>query len=329
MSVNTVCGPIDAKDLGNTLMHEHFAFGHVGYMGDGSFWKYSREDGLAIAREMADLCMPQGVRTIVDPTPNENGRDAELLKEASELTGLNIVCATGFYYEPFGASPYWNDRMTFLGMDIRKEIAEVLLKELTVGIEDTGIKAGVIKVATGKDRITPYEEALFKAAAEVQKETGALIMTHTTAGTMGPEQADLLIAEGADPEKILIGHMDANPNINYQLEVLKRGVNIGFDQMGLQGPGFITDKERLAALTGLLALGYADRIVLSQDTPNYWLGRERYYSPEMMKLLENFNVGYVNGKIIPWLHKSGVSKDITDQMIVENPKRLLDIVPRG
>lgn len=325
MSVNTVRGPIDANDLGSTLMHEHFAFGHVGYMGDGSFWKYSKKDGLSIAQKMADLCIPQGVKSIVDPTPNENGRDVELLKEASELTGLNIVCATGFYFEPLGASPYWNDRMTFLGLDIWKEITEVLLKELTEGIEGTGIKAGVIKVGTGAGRITPYEEALFKAAAKAQKETGALLMTHTTAGTMGPEQADLLIAEGANPEKILIGHMDANSSMNYQLEVLKRGVNIGFDQMGLQGPGFITDEERLGTLTGLLALGHAKRIILSQDTPNYWLGRKRYYSPKMIELLQNFNVGYVNGKIIPWLHEVGFSEEITNQMIVKNPKRLLNI----
>lgn len=326
MGVNTVCGVIDANDLGKTLMHEHFMFGQLGYMGDISMGPYNKEDALKVAQGIADAVRPFGVKTIVDATPNENGRDAAFLKEASELTGLNIVCPTGFYFENAGASPYWNERRTFIKRDIRKEMTELFVKEITEGVAGTGIRAGIIKIGSNAGAFTPFEEALFKAAAAAQKETGAPITTHTQAGTMGPEQADLLIAEGADPEKIIIGHMDASPNIAYQLEVLKRGVYVGFDQMGLQAPNWTTNEERFGTLAGLLALGYANRITMSHDTVNYWLGRPREYPPELAKSLENYHVAYVNGGVIPRLHAVGFSEETTNQIVIENPKKLLDMV---
>ena len=78
-------------------------------------------------------------------------------------------------------------------------------------------------MASGEGRISKYEEAFFKAAARAQKDTGIVIITHTEAGTMGPEQADLLLAEGGIKEKIAIGHMCGNKDLEYHLEVLKRG----------------------------------------------------------------------------------------------------------
>ena len=91
----------------------------------------------------------------------------------------------------------------------------MMATELTEGIEGTGIKAGVIKLASSEGRIAPMEEILFKAAARAQKETGCAIITHTQKGTMGPEQAELLISCGADPNKIAIGHMCGSTDIDY------------------------------------------------------------------------------------------------------------------
>ena len=52
---------------------------------------------------------------------------------------------------------------------------------------------------------------------------------------MGPEQAELLVAEGADPQHVQIGHMDGNTDIAYQLATLEHGVQISFDRFGIQG----------------------------------------------------------------------------------------------
>ena len=90
---------------------------------------------------------------------------------------------------------------------------------------------------------------------------------------MGPEQARLLISEGVDPKKIVIGHMDGNTDIQYQLETLEQGVYAGFDRLGIQKfVGAPLDKERLAVLIGLIGSGYANQLTLSHDTVNIWLG---------------------------------------------------------
>src|SRR5690625_6115466 len=104
----------------------------------------------------------------------------------------------------------------------------MFMKEITDGIATTGIRPGIIKLATSKGEITSYERMFFEAAAKVHQETGIMLLTHTQEGTMGPEQARLLIELGVDPEKIVIGHMCGNTDINYQKKTLETGVKIGF-----------------------------------------------------------------------------------------------------
>ena len=84
------------------------------------------------------------------------------------------------------------------------------MAEITDGIGDTGIKAGVVKLTSSKDEITDYEKMFFAAGAKAQRETGVPIITHTQEGTMAPEQAEFLLSEGADPDRVMIGHMDGN-----------------------------------------------------------------------------------------------------------------------
>ena len=96
--VQTVLGPIDASDLGPTLMHEHILFSYPGDELDPT-GTWTRADALAIATERMEQLKEYGVRTFVDPCPIEMGRDPELMAEVSQRTGMNIVCATGFYVE--------------------------------------------------------------------------------------------------------------------------------------------------------------------------------------------------------------------------------------
>ncbi len=90
---------------------------------------------------------------MVDASPNDLWRNVELDRAVAEKTGLNIICATGMYYEGEGMPAYLKFRSQV--MDIVTELYESFMHELTVGIGKTGIKAGVIKVATGHGCITP------------------------------------------------------------------------------------------------------------------------------------------------------------------------------
>ena len=243
--INTVLGPIEAKDLGKTLMHEHLIYGFCGFQGDYTLGGF---DELLCIRENMKWLTPlkekYGFRTIVDATNNECGRDPFFLAKMATIMDLNIICSTGFYYEPASAFMYWKFRSGFA--DVETEMYEMMRTELTKGIGNTGIKAGVIKLASSANQITPFEEKFFRAAARNNRETGATIITHTEAGTMGPEQAKLLIDNGANPKDIAIGHMCGNTNLDYHERVLQYGVFDSFDRFGLEGDLFNTptDEER-------------------------------------------------------------------------------------
>src|SRR5699024_5334005 len=184
-------GKIPVTEMGKTLIHEHFLFGYPGYSGDVTLGRFDREKAMRVGIEAAKAVMKYGVKTVVDPTPNECGRNPEVLKEISEVTGLQIICATGYYYEGEGATTYFKFRQ-MLGT-AEKDIYEMFMTEIKKGIDGTGIRPGVIKLASSKGEITPYEKMFFDIAARVHKETGIMILTHTQEGTMGPEQAKMLV----------------------------------------------------------------------------------------------------------------------------------------
>ncbi|MFZ5823218.1 MAG: phosphotriesterase family protein [Bacillota bacterium] len=319
--VNTVTGPVDAGQLGKTLVHEHFVFGYPGFAGDLTLGTPDREAVLLTTTGVAARVQAHGVKTVIDVTPNDCGRDPELLREISERTEVQIVCATGFYYEGEGATAYFKFRSLF--GDALQEIYEMFMQEITVGIGKTGIKAGVIKLGSSKGAITRYEQMFFRAAARAQKETGVPIITHTQEGTMGPEQADLLISEGADPKRILIGHMDGNTDLNYHLQTLSRGVSIGFDRYGIQGlVGMPMDEARTALVIGLVGLGFERQIMLSHDTVNLWLGRPLTFPEPVVELVRNWHPTHLFENVIPALKRSGVTEEQVETMLVKNPARL-------
>ncbi len=321
VKVNTVSGQISPRELGVTLMHEHICYGYPGWEGDQTIAPFNREAVVKNGVETLLKLKALGVNTYVDATANDQGRQPEILKEISEKSGINIVCSTGYYYEEEGGSAYWNFRSS-LG-DISEELYELFYTEVTKGIRDTGIKAGVIKVGSSKGEITEYEKKMFLAAARVQKETGVPIITHTTEGTMGPEQAKLLVEAGADPKRIQIGHMSDNLDVDYQLETLKYGVYVSWDRMGLQGlAGCPMDNQRYETLTELIKKGYADKIMLSHDYIITWLGRPLKIPEQALPLIANWYPTHLFENIIPALKKSGVTDEQIQTIIRKNPMRL-------
>lgn len=321
LTVETVTGPISFEQLGKTLIHEHFIFGYPGYQGDITLGPFKEEETLEIAINAAKQMMNHGVRTVVDPTPNECGRDPLFLKKVSEATGIQIICATGYYYEGEGASPYFKFRQG-LGT-AEQDIYEMFKQEISEGIAGPGIKPGIIKLASSKDRITEYEKMFFRAAAKIQQETGIVILTHTQEGTMGPEQAKMLIDLGADPSKIIIGHMCGNTNFSYHKEVLDFGVKIGFDRFGIQGlVGAPFDQERVETLVALLGAGYENQILLSHDSISVWLGRPPVMNEQVRSVMANWHPGHLFENILPMLKQRGVGDHQIEKMFFNNAKAL-------
>ena len=139
---------------------------------------------------------------------------------------------------------------------------------------------------------------------------------------MGPEQADLLIASGADPKRINIGHLGGNTDIQYHLNTLEKGVYISFDRFGLQKlAGCPMDSTREMVIAALCAAGYADRIMLSHDAIIVWKGRTLALPDAAKPLVADWHWGHILKDVVPDLKKLGVSDEQIDMMLVENPKR--------
>lgn len=318
--VNTVTGPIDVEELGPTLMHEHLRVEFPGWESNTML------PPLQTYEEMVEICIAnikklqaRGVKSLLDPCPIDLGRDVKLAKEVCEKTGFQIICATGLYKEEWGGAPYWKFRQNF-GMGGVDEMAALFIHELTVGIGDTGIKAGIIKVATGPGEISDYDMAVLEAAAKASVATGAPITTHTEQGLGGDVQQKILLGAGVLPHKIIIGHSCGNDDHQYHLDLLNKGTYIGFDRFGIT-PEF-PDEKRVAALLKLLDKQKENRIVVGQDS--CWCSAGGTIPAEIWEQLDHdivFNPVHFHDHIIPQLLEGGATQEQVDMMLIENPKR--------
>lgn len=320
LKIQTVLGPISPDDLGITLVHEHMAVGYPGWDCDPLARLYDREKMVKLCLRSLEPAKSYGVKSIIDATPLDLSRDVEVMKEISAKMQMNIVCSTGRYTEEEGKWAYLRARSRNKIGDARTELYEGFMKEIVDGIGQSGIKPGIIKVATSLDSISPFEEAALRAAARAGRETGLPVITHTENGTMGPEQAALLIGEGMDPKKIMIGHMCGNPSIQYQVNVLGKGVNISFDRFGIET--FVPDKVRISMLVGLLGIGYTERIMMSHDFMCCVSGRGGKLPEEIGQKTAHWSLTHIFQNIIPALKKAGITDDQIRTMTVYNPRRL-------
>lgn len=312
--INTVLGPRPADTLGTTLMHEHLLIGWPGWDADAAAPSLDRKETAKLCIERMLELKELGLRTFVDPCPIDLGRDVELAAEVAQATGVNIVVATGLYKEDLGSAAYFKFRSQLT--DVVAEMTEIFVREITEGVGSTGIKPGVIKVATQAHRISPYEESVLRAAARASKQTGVPITTHTDEGTMGREQLDLFAAEGMDLARVIIGHSCGSADLRYHVDMLDRGCLLGFDRFGLEI--LQPDRLRTAALIGLIGIGFHRQIVLSHDSVWCWRGRPLPIPPEM---LPNWKPTHVFENIIPALRNAGVAQEKIDCMLVDNPRR--------
>lgn len=316
MPINSVLGPIKVEDLGSTLIHEHLGVGWPGWELDHKDFD-RKKDGLKVTKRLKEI-RELGIRSIVDPCPMELGRDPVFAAEMSEKSGVQIVVATGLYNDALGIP------MHFRLMDV-DGIAECYAREIEDGIGNTGIKAGIIKTASGGIHgVTPpgrgiqeVEIKCLRAAARASKATGAPILCHNDEfEPFGRETLDVFDDEKVDFNKVLIGHACGVGDMRYYFDILDRGAWLGFDRFGIEA--IASDKMRLAALIGLLAVGY-DRIMLSHDSVECWRGRDTGALDGMIAASPNWNMAHISRNILPALRKAGVPDAIIDKLMVNNP----------
>lgn len=311
-SINAVLGKIEKP--GRTLIHEHILVGFPGWFLDTRQPPFKREEAIVRVCAAFDQLKDYGVETVVDPCPSDLGRDVEFIAEVSSRTGINLICAAGFYYEKAGI-PY---TIRYKEVD---EIADIFINEIENGVGETGIKPGILKIATGEGAITEYERKVLTAAAKAAAATGTPVLSHTEKCHCGHDQIDIITDGGVAPGHLLVGHSDGTEDIEYQKSLADRGVYVGFDRFGLEGQ--ISDEVRMRHLKQLVDLGYRDQIMMSHDYVNCWLGSVPGMptGTSLGDILPNWNMTHIFERIIPALKLKGMSDDDFDIILGDNPER--------
>jgi phosphotriesterase-related protein len=310
--VETVSGAIDDAQLGLTLAHEHLRttpesirtqFPHL----------YDEADEERRALEQVRNAMEQGVRTIVDPTCMDLGRDVGLARRVVEQTGIQLVMCTGIY----GA------RYTFLPQHFSHRdpdyIADAFRHDVEDGIQGTQVKAAFLKCAVDEPGITEDVEKVLRAIARASKATGAPIMAHSHPGTRrGLEIMDLFDEEEVDPRKVQIAHTGDTDDLEYIEELLSRGPWIGMDRYGLDI--ILPTEQRNATVVALCEGGHADRMLLSQDAVAFidWFPQEM-----IAEMAPNWHFTFLWEGVLPALREGGVSDEQIATMMEDNPRAWL------
>ena len=282
---------------GYTLMHEHvfIDLSEVKKLDDCRL--DCKEETI---KEFKNL-YKNGVRNITEVTNLGMGRNIEYIKEVSEKSGINVLCATGFYKEPFYPD--------FVYKYDEKKLANFMKKEILEEIEGTGVKAEIIgEIGTSKNIITETELKVFKASIMAHLETGTPITTHTSLGTMGHEQIDIFKLYNVDLNKVVIGHVDLTGNVEYILEIIYSGAYVEFDTIGKNN--YLSDEIRIKMLKEIEKRDLIDRVFLSLDITR----------KSNMKYNGGIGYNYIFEEFIPKLKEIGIKDKSIEKMIRYNPQ---------
>jgi phosphotriesterase-related protein len=349
VAITTVLGQVPPSDVGPTLMHEHLLVDLGATFAPVSdpelarhrdepvgpdliellhIWPFSlaldnvRLDDEALAAEEVSAFADAGGSAVVDCTLEGMGRDPLALRRLGEATGLHLIQGTGFYVEV--AHP---PRVAELTVD---ELATHFVGELTDGIGETGVRAGIIgEIGTsGVDPrsreksgdVTLAEEKVLRAAGRASVETGAAVTVHLDPRGQGAHRViGVLTGEGVAPDRMIMGHMDANPDLEYHLRVADRGVFVEYDHFGreyyaghMERP-YTKDARRLELVGELIRRGFTRQLLLSQDVC------------AKIDLHRHGGNGYdhVLRRIVPRLREEGIDDGEIKAMLVDNPRRAL------
>jgi phosphotriesterase-related protein len=302
--VRTVLGDIAPEALGPTYGHEHLLTRPAG--------EQVRDDPDLVlddeqrASTELELFRQAGGRALVEVTTAELGRNTPGLRRLAWRTGAHIVAATGNICEH-----YWRGALDLDETPERQLIAG-FVRDLTEGLDGTDIRAGVIKVGSSLDRVTGAERRVIRAAAAAQRETGAPITTHTTAGTVALEQVRVLQAAGADLSRVCIGHLDRRLVWDEHLALARSGVFLGYDCIGKEQ--YQPDAERVRFILRLAEGGHARQVLLAGD-----MARRRYLrawggGPGYRFILREF---------LPRLRAAGLGHEDARALVLANQARFL------
>ena len=303
-TVRTVLGEISPDKMGVTLPHEHIACYFESFYRALESEYLDKEKLVEAANfNLNEMKEKYSLKTLVDCTPINIGRDMDLLRTVSERTGVNIIASTGFYYT----------EECMLRNKSEEFFEEFLLRDIEKN------RVGMLKFAVENEKMSSLLERMLSAICRVQKETNLPLTVHTNPGAGNSVQVcDFILEKGVDPSAITIGHLSDSGDVEFVCEVAKRGTFLGFDRIyKTPRDAFYQDKAREIAT--LCERGYEDKILLSHDGLSY----SEFSSDSQIKDYQPYDPVFV--RLIPELKNSGVSDELIEKFTVDNPMKVFDI----
>ncbi|MBQ8526653.1 MAG: hypothetical protein IJ460_08065 [Clostridia bacterium] len=302
---NTVLGRQSIDKLGKTLPHEHICCYYEPFYNIADNEHMDKAEVVRLsAAYLKHLKETYGLTTFVDGTPINTGRDLNLLREISRLSGVNIVASSGLYYqyEPM------------LNLKSEQYLCDMIVRDC----EQSCI--GMLKLGLDSQKPDSYIQKVFKAVCMAQKKLNIPIYIHTNAFIQnGIAAADFVLECGVAPSAVTIGHCSDSDDNEYIYEILKKGCYIGYDRLYPQG-GETFLPRKAAQLAELCKMGYGNKVLISQDTLVY----NEYCPVSYIQQTNPYEHLFTN--VIPCMENTGITKQQLHQIMVENTANMFMMI---
>jgi phosphotriesterase-related protein len=297
--IRTVTGDVEAI-RGRILAHEHLQIDLSAQKGPANKIGAAEEDAVI---EDLRTAKDFGLAAITDLSAPGWGRDPSALRRISERAGVKVICAAGYYWDPFPDIALKSSV---------QEIRDAMIAEIESGADGTDVRCGVIKVGTAKE---PNEQAerLFKAAAQASRATGTPVITHTSNTGQAAWHVRVLEGAGMDMAHVVISHMGAAKDVSELVEVGRCGCFMGIDKVSFpKGP---TNTELADLVRAACDKGLERQLILSSDTARRTM-LSRYGGNGYPTVLRDF---------VPILRERGIPDATIETMLCNNPMRMLTL----
>ena len=298
----TTLGDKSSSELGFILPHEHI-FVDLRTWDTLGYAEAEVDDVLQLMVPELEKAKAVGVTVIVECTTGGVGRRADIDRAVSETADLPVVIPTGIYREPW--SPDWAHKAS------EAELTEWMLGELQDQMEESGVRAGWIKLSAGDDGITDCEAKILRAAAMAGKQTNAIIGSHTIKGRVVRDQLDIIEDAGYDPTRFIWIHTQAEDAFDLHIEMARRGAWLEYD--GIGNSEWRADEYYVENIQRLLDAGFEDQLLLSHD--------RGWYDPALPGGGSPKPYTYIAEQFLPKLRASGVDEELIRQLTHVNPFR--------
>lgn len=317
--VRTVLGDVDASHLGFTYPHEHLILDNA--LIGAAFPHILLDDAAVTTREVAE-CRAAGVTAMVDAMPCAAGRDVLRLADVSHATGVHVIAVTGLHHERYYGPRHWTARLD------AGELGTLFADDVLVGVDAfdysgpivrrTWHRAGLIKIATDGETLSPRDMLLLEAAAIAHHRSGAPILTHCEHGRGALEQVAELARHGVPSDAIVLSHIDKVADVGYHAEIAATGAWMLYDQPIRHHEAAVTPTTGLIARA--VADGFSDRLLIATDGARRSLWHAYGGKPGLAWLATHY---------ADQLRANGVPAAVVSDIFIRHPARALSLRPTG